>query len=229
MAVGLIVKKLEKQMKFTDREFSGYSNSRLYDLRRIARIAALKVFESLNSYAEGVLKLVAENEFREKKLASEALAQSTLVQDLKRSYLKAGCSSEKERLLSLLVKQFSREGICAILEQKISAFQFHCANLHALHFGSRSSAHPLPFKHLKYSRETIEAVLAFILNYQHGHSVAHGEKKLTNSDGEMLNLINFQRILKCQKCGQHMRFKKNKSQFRTNPKYPEHCFLKQLS
>ena len=213
-------------MKFADREFSGYSNSRLYDLRRIARIAALKVFESLNSYAERVLKLVAENEFREKKLASEALAQSTLVQDLKRSYLKAGCSSEKERLLSLLVKQFSREEICAILEQKISAFQFHCANLHALHFGSRSSAHPLPFKHLKYSRETIEAVLAFILNYQHGHSVAHGEKKLTNSDGEMLNLINFQRIFEVSKMWSTYEVQEKQKPIQNQSKISRTLFLK---
>jgi hypothetical protein len=189
----IISKRLSSQLKFTKRRnISEMSTSRLYDLRKIAKSMALRIFEYLSDEPEEIFELLLDDKENVPPGASE-LMQTNIVQELKRSFLSTECKSQKCQILSVLVSQFTRAEVSKLLQTQISTHEFRLATLHQLHWGSGLPSSKLPFKHLKYSRQEIEEILNFILHHNNAQALAYGEKRVLSSVGDVVNLISFQR------------------------------------
>lgn len=167
--------------------------TRIFQLLTDARQAIVQAVQPIHPHVDGILQLFISKESAAQKPKNNP-SNSSIINEVVKSYHSASSGPEKERLLSILISEFSRKELGNLIGENVTWYRYRNAHLHALHWGAGASSESPMFKHLKYCRSEIEKVVNFCLDQQHVQAFAHGDKQVINSTGDIINLGNFTRV-----------------------------------
>ena len=184
--------KYSRKLKFI-KSIEEMSKSRLSELLTTVERLVEDIIKILHpTQVQQILGCLAGRWFKDLNNKTD-LMNSRIVSEVATSYKHCDNKKEKERLLSVLVANFTRAELSKILGSEVKERTFKNARMHRACWGAGANGMKLPYRVLKFSEEDIKKLLIWIQNPENIQNIAVGEKRVISSEGEEYHFSNLQR------------------------------------